>query len=102
MVERVLGQHIVNERKRRYHIEQHSRATLPLRDAARRTLARRLRRRIDRRLLRLHRFKSSDIGFLPEVGSAFGLVVVARKRDDSRSEERRVGKECRSRWSPYH
>ena len=25
-------------------------------------------------------------------------VVLAR----SRSEERRVGKECRSRWSPYH
>ena len=25
------------------------------------------------------------------------LIVVA-----SRSEERRVGKECRSRWSPYH
>ena len=22
--------------------------------------------------------------------------------DRSRSEERRVGKECRSRWSPYH
>ena len=22
--------------------------------------------------------------------------------DLSRSEERRVGKECRSRWSPYH
>src|SRR2546422_11548925 len=22
--------------------------------------------------------------------------------DDARSEERRVGKECRSRWSPYH
>ena len=22
--------------------------------------------------------------------------------DSSRSEERRVGKECRSRWSPYH
>ena len=22
--------------------------------------------------------------------------------DDGRSEERRVGKECRSRWSPYH
>ena len=22
--------------------------------------------------------------------------------DISRSEERRVGKECRSRWSPYH
>ena len=23
-------------------------------------------------------------------------------RDKTRSEERRVGKECRSRWSPYH
>ena len=23
-------------------------------------------------------------------------------RRDRRSEERRVGKECRSRWSPYH
>ena len=23
-------------------------------------------------------------------------------KDSSRSEERRVGKECRSRWSPYH
>ena len=25
-----------------------------------------------------------------------------RKRKSTRSEERRVGKECRSRWSPYH
>src|ERR1043166_10263397 len=24
------------------------------------------------------------------------------KEDKERSEERRVGKECRSRWSPYH
>ena len=23
-------------------------------------------------------------------------------KDEPRSEERRVGKECRSRWSPYH
>ena len=23
-------------------------------------------------------------------------------REKMRSEERRVGKECRSRWSPYH
>src|SRR5258707_5547399 len=28
----------------------------------------------------------------------FGVRVVGRQR----SEERRVGKECRSRWSPYH
>src|SRR2546427_12534441 len=26
----------------------------------------------------------------------------ARFIDTARSEERRVGKECRSRWSPYH
>src|SRR5256885_17226126 len=26
----------------------------------------------------------------------------AEDRSHSRSEERRVGKECRSRWSPYH
>src|SRR5258708_11999677 len=25
-----------------------------------------------------------------------------QKLDQARSEERRVGKECRSRWSPYH
>ena len=29
-----------------------------------------------------------------------GVSAVQEKR--SRSEERRVGKECRSRWSPYH
>src|SRR3989441_2736419 len=29
-----------------------------------------------------------------------GFASVFRARD--RSEERRVGKECRSRWSPYH
>ena len=25
-----------------------------------------------------------------------------RRKGKIRSEERRVGKECRSRWSPYH
>ena len=29
-------------------------------------------------------------------------VFVSRLRRDYRSEERRVGKECRSRWSPDH
>src|SRR5256885_16257162 len=29
----------------------------------------------------------------------FGATVTL---SDERSEERRVGKECRSRWSPYH
>src|SRR5256884_3506409 len=34
------------------------------------------------------------------VGQAFHQLVVLDVV--SRSEERRVGKECRSRWSPYH
>src|ERR1035438_4886097 len=27
---------------------------------------------------------------------------ITKKPAETRSEERRVGKECRSRWSPYH
>ena len=30
------------------------------------------------------------------------MAETAAKLTDARSEERRVGKECRSRWSPYH
>ena len=29
-------------------------------------------------------------------------IVLKITADPARSEERRVGKECRSRWSPYH
>ena len=29
-------------------------------------------------------------------------VLLTDVRFEARSEERRVGKECRSRWSPYH
>ena len=37
-------------------------------------------------------------------GVAGGLFLYNKykERQDSRSEERRVGKECRSRWSQYH
>ena len=38
-------------------------------------------------------------------GSLYALIVMERTTLDQvvfRSEERRVGKECRSRWSPYH
>ena len=30
------------------------------------------------------------------------ILIPADYHQDDRSEERRVGKECRSRWSPYH
>ena len=30
------------------------------------------------------------------------LTAEVERADSTRSEERRVGKECRSRWSPYH
>ena len=35
----------------------------------------------------------------PENAEAYGF---AYSQVQCRSEERRVGKECRSRWSPYH
>ena len=35
-------------------------------------------------------------------GEAGAAPVPAEARAQLRSEERRVGKECRSRWSPYH
>ena len=31
-----------------------------------------------------------------------GAARLLKQHEDERSEERRVGKECRSRWSPYH
>src|SRR5256885_11278622 len=34
--------------------------------------------------------------------SARSRGFAAHAGADARSEERRVGKECRSRWSPYH
>src|SRR3989454_11252017 len=53
-----------------------------------------------------------DVTVLVEAPLAVDAVEVLRGRDrlahglallgDVRSEERRVGKECRSRWSPYH
>src|SRR2546425_8639724 len=59
------------------------------------------------------------VGFLPEAPYFYEYLTAAElltfywqlfgrsrqalaKKIDERSEERRVGKECRSRWSPYH
>src|ERR1041385_4914085 len=35
-------------------------------------------------------------------GPGLRTSTIAQTRYIDRSEERRVGKECRSRWSPYH
>src|SRR3712207_7371570 len=55
-------------------------------------------------LAKLERWKATrgwDVPWYSSYGTDFnydfGVTI-----DESRSEERRVGKECRSRWSPYH
>ena len=39
---------------------------------------------------------------LNDIIEIFNYSTDSYKNIDKRSEERRVGKECRSRWSPYH
>ena len=39
---------------------------------------------------------------LPPLGVTLATLLGGALAAGSRSEERRVGKECRSRWSPYH
>ena len=34
--------------------------------------------------------------------NSFECDLMFSQKESDRSEERRVGKECRSRWSPYH
>ena len=56
-------------------------------------------------------FRSDDIeiniagikrAFEPFLIFGDGPTDAVMANNDERSEERRVGKECRSRWSPYH
>src|SRR2546430_3818503 len=73
---------------------------------------------ISRRMARVPHLEAVETLFLELSDLAFGAVVTEVGRDGNpadgvdqlgdllkggeRSEERRVGKECRSRWSPYH
>src|SRR3712207_8063363 len=53
---------------------------------------------------------TADVYGAGESEGIVGKALAGGRRDDvvlatkfhNRSEERRVGKECRSRWSPYH
>ena len=51
-------------------------------------------------LIRLDKYLADmQVGTRSEVKE---LIRKKRVTVNDRSEERRVGKECRSRWSPYH
>src|SRR5260370_8575027 len=51
-------------------------------------------------------FLEQSCSMFEESGDQNGMATVMRNLAEmlgrKRSEERRVGKECRSRWSPYH
>ena len=48
---------------------------------------------------RIFKEQVSSVAEREQLEAALGML---RTGDKLRSEERRVGKECRSRWSPYH
>src|SRR2546429_7954645 len=52
--------------------------------------------------LQCHRLAAEIHRRLGHIDRAVTHLEAAVRLDPGRSEERRVGKECRSRWSPYH
>ena len=48
------------------------------------------------------RRNKSYLMYIDEIAKFFDVSPTYLLRGEERSEERRVGKECRSRWSPYH
>ena len=56
-------------------------------------------------LVALHLPAGTVLGFVLVVTAALSWAIaniIVKRVPGDRSEERRVGKECRSRWSPYH
>ena len=49
-----------------------------------------------------HNLKSANMSKLSDIFKKSYVRSLGNLQKDKRSEERRVGKECRSRWSPYH
>ena len=50
------------------------------------------------------KIKTRSVGLKMILAFTLAMLVVMSAMGSltTRSEERRVGKECRSRWSPYH
>ena len=64
-----------------------------------------------RLMLGLYAYISRQLKIISGVESSDEYISLVKQKamavrnalwENSRSEERRVGKECRSRWSPYH
>ena len=52
---------------------------------------------------RIYGLRNAEANELLEFDNGIKAIVMNLEEDNvGRSEERRVGKECRSRWSPYH
>ena len=56
----------------------------------------------ERRFHQLSRLLAEIRGLDPKLIRNERTSILSAEGDEHRSEERRVGKECRSRWSPYH
>src|SRR5256886_5165067 len=57
---------------------------------------------VSRESERLNNIITDFLNYSREKTYEFQQADVRGLLDETRSEERRVGKECRSRWSPYH
>ena len=53
-------------------------------------------------LVYILRRKREERRLMESLDSMLEKAINGDFRESERSEERRVGKECRSRWSPYH
>src|SRR2546425_6940539 len=85
-------------------ISPQKRSTEPASRSKRRVRSSRPSRQLVGEALWLRRVEPPWHARLDRAGDGTGLRRHGLPRDErgARSEERRVGKECRSRWSPYH
>ena len=73
-----------------------------LRDREKELLAQRAQKEVEFRAEGVDLFNEVSEESIAEVLALWTGIPVYKLTEEERSEERRVGKECRSRWSPYH